>query len=195
MPCDRQNRSVALAVKNPPANAKDAGDSGSIPGLGRCPGGGNGNPLQYPCPGNPMDRGAWWATVHGVAKSQTRLSTHQHTAGSPDIPAQERKRSKQWVFQTTSTRLKAALPFSFCCSSCTAATTGPQVHTRSRREGVSTRAPTIARLWETRLALPRLLRHGYGSQGAPGGAAAKPLHRFHFLSSVCKNWGPWACKV
>ena len=45
-----------------------AGDKGSIPGSGRCPGEGNGNPRQYPCLGNPMDRGAWWAVVHGVAK-------------------------------------------------------------------------------------------------------------------------------
>ena len=45
-----------------------------IPGLGRSPGEGNGNPLQYSCPGNPMVSGAWWATVHGVAKSQTRQS-------------------------------------------------------------------------------------------------------------------------
>ena len=52
-------------VKNPPANA---GDMGSVLGLGRSPGGGNGNPLQYSCLGNPMDRGAWWATVHGVTK-------------------------------------------------------------------------------------------------------------------------------
>ena len=51
-----------------------AGDKGSIPGSGRCPGEGNGNPLQYLCLGNPMDRGAWQATVHGVTKSQTRLS-------------------------------------------------------------------------------------------------------------------------
>ena len=51
-----------------------AGDTGLIPGLGRSPGGGHGNPLQYSCLENPMDRGAWWATVHGVAKSQTRLS-------------------------------------------------------------------------------------------------------------------------
>ena len=50
------------------------GDQGSIPGSGRSPGGGNGNPLQYSCLENPMDRGAWWATVHGVTKSQTRLS-------------------------------------------------------------------------------------------------------------------------
>ena len=52
-------------VKNMPANA---GDGGSIPGLGRSPGGGNGNPLQYSCLGNPMGRGAWWAAVHGVTK-------------------------------------------------------------------------------------------------------------------------------
>ena len=52
----------------------NAGDLGSILGSGRSPGEGNGNPLQYFCLGNPMDRGALWATVHGVAKSQIRLS-------------------------------------------------------------------------------------------------------------------------
>ena len=56
------------------ASAYDAGDLGSIPGSGRPPGEGNGNPLQYSCMENPMDGGAWWATVHGVAKSRTRLS-------------------------------------------------------------------------------------------------------------------------
>ena len=56
------------------ASACNAGDLGSIPGLGRCPGEGNGNPLQYSCLENPMDRGAWWATVQGVAKSRTWLS-------------------------------------------------------------------------------------------------------------------------
>ena len=55
-------------------SASNAGDLGSIPRLGRSPGEGNGNPLQYSCLENPMDGGAWWATVHGVAKSQTRLS-------------------------------------------------------------------------------------------------------------------------
>ena len=55
-------------VKNPPAIA---GDQGSIPGSGRSPGEGNGNPLQYSCLENPMERGAWWAAVHGVTKSQT----------------------------------------------------------------------------------------------------------------------------
>ena len=57
-------------VKNPPANA---GDSVLIPGLEKSPGEGNGNPFQYCCLENPMDRGAWQATVHGVAKSWTRL--------------------------------------------------------------------------------------------------------------------------
>ena len=55
-------------VKNPLANAGDAEDSGSIAGSGRSPGGGNGNPLQYSCLENPMDRASWWATVHEVAK-------------------------------------------------------------------------------------------------------------------------------
>ena len=59
---------VAQTVKNPSANI---GDPGSIPGSGRSPGGGNGNPLQYSCLENPMDRGAWRATVHGVAESDT----------------------------------------------------------------------------------------------------------------------------
>ena len=60
-----------FVVKNWPANA---GDSGSIPGLGRCPGEGNGNSLQYSCLGNLMDKGAWWVTGRGVAKSKTWLS-------------------------------------------------------------------------------------------------------------------------
>ena len=58
-------------VKNLPTNTGDIRDASSIPGLGRSPGGGNGNPLQYSYLENPMDRGAWQATVHGVAKSRT----------------------------------------------------------------------------------------------------------------------------
>ena len=58
-------------VKNPPANAGDEGEMGSIPGSGRSPGGGDGNLLQYSCLENPMDRGAWRATVHEVTKNQT----------------------------------------------------------------------------------------------------------------------------
>ena len=55
-------------VNSLPANARDAGNTGSVPGSGRSPGEGNGNPLQYSYLGNPRDRGAWWATDHGVAK-------------------------------------------------------------------------------------------------------------------------------
>ena len=58
-------------VKNPPANAGDVRDTDSIPGSGRSPGGGHGDPLQDSCLENPMDRGAWWATVHGVAELNT----------------------------------------------------------------------------------------------------------------------------
>ena len=61
-------------VKNSLASAGGAGDPGSIPGSGRSPGGGNGNPLQYSCLENSMDRGAWWAAVQGVTKSQTQVS-------------------------------------------------------------------------------------------------------------------------
>ena len=62
---------MALVVKNSPANAGDSGDAGSIPGLGKSPGVGNGSSLQYSCLENSMGRGDQWATVHGTAKSQT----------------------------------------------------------------------------------------------------------------------------
>ena len=62
---------MALMIKNPPANAGDIRNLGSIPGSGRSPGGGHGSPLQYSCPENPMYRGAWQATVHRVTKSRT----------------------------------------------------------------------------------------------------------------------------
>ena len=60
-------------AKNPPANAEGITDVGSVPGLGRSPGGGHGNPFQYSCLENLMDRGAWWATIHSVTNSQTQL--------------------------------------------------------------------------------------------------------------------------
>ena len=68
-------------VKNLPANAEDAGAVGLVPGSGKSPGGGNGNPLQYSCLENSMDGGAWWATLHRVTKSQTRLSTQPSRPG------------------------------------------------------------------------------------------------------------------
>ena len=61
-------------VKNLPANEGDERDLGSLPGSGRSPGGGHGNPLHYSCLENPVDRGPWWATVHGVAENWTGLS-------------------------------------------------------------------------------------------------------------------------
>ena len=73
---------VVLAVKNPPVNAGDIRDTGSIPGLGRSPGGSYGNPLQYSCLEHPMNRGAWWAAVQRVAESDTTKVTehaHMHT--------------------------------------------------------------------------------------------------------------------
>ena len=80
---------MALVVKHPPANAGDQRDVGLIPGSGRSPGGGHGNPLQYSCLENPMDRGAWRATVHRAVKSWTQpkgLSTH-----APEVNAKDEK--------------------------------------------------------------------------------------------------------
>ena len=71
-------------AKNPPAKA---GNTGSIPGLGRSPGGGYGNPLQYSCPGNSMDREAWRATVRGVARESQDLMTK--TRNNNDVPITE----------------------------------------------------------------------------------------------------------
>ena len=71
---------IVLVVKNQPANAGDIRDACSLPGLGRSPGVGNGNPLQYSCLENPIDRGAWQTIVHRVAESRTQLeqlSTHE----------------------------------------------------------------------------------------------------------------------
>ena len=82
-------RQVALGVKNTPVCAGEVRDLGSIPGSGRSPGEGNGNPLQYSCLENPMDGGAWWATVCGVSKRQTwlkQLSTHAVPAWQVLIP-------------------------------------------------------------------------------------------------------------
>ena len=66
-------------VKNTTANAGDSGDRGSIPGLGRSSGGGNGNPLQYSYLGNSIDRGTWWATLHGVTEVDTTEHAHTYT--------------------------------------------------------------------------------------------------------------------
>ena len=80
-PKTRQILSSSLKILE---SASIAGDTDSIPGSGRSPGGGNGNPVQYSCLENPMDLGAWWATVHGVTESDMteQLSMHVHVDGS-----------------------------------------------------------------------------------------------------------------
>ena len=70
---------MALVVKNPAANAGVTRDAGLIPGLGRCPGEGNSKPLQYSCLEKPVDRGAWWARVHGASKELGTTSAHAHS--------------------------------------------------------------------------------------------------------------------
>ena len=86
--------------------ACNVGDLGSVPGLGRAPGGGHGTPPQYPCLENPMDRGAWQATVHGISKSWTRLSD----------PAQSWPQNKLGSFKFSSGILKALLYCFLVCS-------------------------------------------------------------------------------
>ena len=97
-------------VKNLSASAGDTGDVGLIPGLERSPGGGNGNPRQDSCLENPMDREAWWATVHWVAKSQTRLSENtpcwqeesstrawRPYEGVCSFPSKEMRNDSSWI--------------------------------------------------------------------------------------------------
>ena len=79
---------VAIAVKNPPANARAVKDTGSVPGLGRSSGEGHGNPLQCSCLENPMDRGAWWDAVHRVTKSWTHLKQLNTHASSKDFSSE-----------------------------------------------------------------------------------------------------------
>ena len=77
---------MAQRLKRP---ARNAGDLGSIPGLGRSPGEGNDNPLQYSCLENPMDGGTWWATVHRVSKSRTQLSDFTHSLQEKDLESMQ----------------------------------------------------------------------------------------------------------
>ena len=79
-----KSRFEVLVVRNLPANAGDVKETGSSPGLGRSPGGGNGNSLQYSCLENPKDTGAWQATVHGIANSQTQLKRLGMHTSSPE---------------------------------------------------------------------------------------------------------------
>ena len=90
---------VTLVVKKLPANAGERRDKGSVPELGKSPGGGHGSPLQCSYLENPMDRGAWWATVHGVAKSQTwlkQVSRHSHKGASGGLGSPPEKEVLWW---------------------------------------------------------------------------------------------------
>ena len=96
-----------LRGKESSCNAGNAGDSGSIPGSGRCPGGGNGNPLQYCCLGNPMDRGAWWPIVRGVTKSWRGLSTH--ACNYTNTQELSKMSTEEWTETSTSSRALSLL--------------------------------------------------------------------------------------
>ena len=87
---------VKKKKKSLPVNARDAGGTGSVPGSRRSPGGGHGSPLQYTCLENPKDRGAWWATVYKVAKSQTWLSNWINTVQSYNWASQKEEELSRW---------------------------------------------------------------------------------------------------
>ena len=98
-------------VKNPPANAGDTREAGSIPGSGRSPGVGKGTSLQYPCLENSMGRGAWWATVHGAAKSRMQLGTVQGTARRDTrVSAPSKKRSCRYTVKQQHLRASRRRP-------------------------------------------------------------------------------------
>ena len=99
---------VLVVVKNLPVNAGDPRDAALIPGSERSPGEGNGNPLPYSCLGNSTSRGAWQATVHGAAKSQTRLTTQTHTQTARGISSQAK--DPTLVPHTGGTETPAGLP-------------------------------------------------------------------------------------
>ena len=102
---------VVLVVKNSPVNAGDIREAGSIPGLGRFPGGGHGNPLQYSCLKNPMDRGAWWA--YGVAKSRIELK-QQHRSLKCALASLAPRREPRFAKKQTQKRLKSLSHFRWC---------------------------------------------------------------------------------
>ena len=85
---------MVLVIKNLPANAGDVRNAGSVPRLGRSPGGGHGDLLQYSCLENPMDRGAWWASVHGVTNRQTEATRYYYHHHSSMISSTQMKTNK-----------------------------------------------------------------------------------------------------
>ena len=104
---------MVLVVKNLPANPGDVRDTGSTLGSGQFPGGGHGNPLQYSCLENPMDRGAWWATIHRVTKSQTPLSDFHFFRV---FNTQNMRCDGVYLTTNSLGRLRGALIYSVCIS-------------------------------------------------------------------------------
>ena len=99
-----------LTVKNLPSVQETLGDTGSIPGSGRSPEGGHDNPLQYPCLENPMNRGAWWATVHGVTESDmTEATEHGHETSLLETAQQFLNKRSDFIFQQQCMRGSLAL--------------------------------------------------------------------------------------
>ena len=102
-------------VKNPPASAGDVRDMGSSPKAGRSSGGGHGNPLQYSCLVNPMDRGAWWATVHGVTESDiTETTQHGSSQGQEKVKLTIHHHTVK--NHTSRTKATVSVDFIFLCS-------------------------------------------------------------------------------
>ena len=95
-------------VKNPPPSAGNTRDAGSIPGSGRSPGGGNGSPLQGSCLENPMNGGACWATVHGVAKGRTRLSWLSTDTENKPVATNELSGADGWGWGGPNRRVRTA---------------------------------------------------------------------------------------
>ena len=107
---------MALVVKNSPVNAGDRREEGSTAGLGRSPGGGHGHPLQYSCLKNPMDRGAWWATVYGVKESDRAKATeHRSLTCAHPLTSLAPRREPRFAKKQTQKRVKSLSRFR-CCS-------------------------------------------------------------------------------
>ena len=118
MYCQYGVSQVALVIKNPPANTRDIRDVGSIPGSGRSPRGGHGNPLQYSCLENLKNRGAWWATVHGIAKSRMRPSKHADYNRQPKAVSPSHFSKTKYNFISHCSKLDIQVDIGCRCAKC-----------------------------------------------------------------------------